>query len=377
MRWFVVAACAAGCGGARAPAATANASVLAQLAVGCDVGIVTQGGAIYVFDHDQASVIRNGEVIARAGMPGMNGKPAAWEAAAAIAAPDGKRWAVGLAGGGLWRVTTSGELESVDDRLGIAGARVLAIAGSGGTFAIGLTDGVAVSRDGHHLMRFGRESAEHVAAARDRVALAHGDTVDVLDLVHGTQVSYRVGHVDALAFLDAGTEQPRLVVATEGVVYLAERGTLRKLALPASPRQVAASGSRLWMLGDGNLYSIASSPLRVAVTLDRAGAHIFSTSAGDVWLATGAVAGKLQRYSLDGDMRAGWQAVVAPIFDRVCSKCHRPGGSAEIDLSTLGAWLEQADSLRHELLARSMPPPEAEVQLTDADRLALERWLER
>jgi len=366
----------AACGGATAsPAATpANATVLARLAVGCDVGVVTQGGAVYVFGRDQASVVRDGEVVARAAAPTQAGKPVAWEAAAAIAAPDGKRWAVGLAGGELWRVTPAGELEPVGDRLGLAGERVLAIDGSGGTFAIGLGDGFAVSRDGHHLMQFRGPATPHVAAAHDRIALARGTTVELLDLAAGTKVSYgTTATVDALAFLDAATEQPQLVVNAAGTVYVANQGTLRKLALPAAPRQLAASGARLWMLGDGALYSVAGPPVRVATPVDHA-AHIYSTSAGDIWLGS---ARELQRYSLDPDIRASWQAAVAPIFDRTCAKCHRPGGSAEIDLSTPAAWLEQVDSIRHELGAREMPPPDAEVKLADADRLALERWLAR
>lgn len=369
-------AVAAGCGGATAsPVVTpANATVLAKLPVVGDVGVVTQGGAVYVFARDQASVVRDGEVLSRAGSPARLGKPVPWEAAAAIAAPDGKRWAVGLAGGELWRVTPTGELEAIGDRLGLAGARVLSVDASGGTFAIGLDDGYAISRDGHHLMHFRGAASPHVAAARDTIALAHGTSVELLDLTHGTKVTYtRTGTVDAVTFLDAATEQPRLVVISGSTIYLSERGTLKKLVLPEAPRQLAASGGRLWMLGDGALYAVAGAPLRIATPI-AAGTHIFSTSAGDVWLTSGH---ELQRYSLDTDVLASWQSSVAPIFDRTCAKCHRPGGSAEIDLSTPAAWLEQADGIRHELLARAMPPPDAEVKLADADRVALERWLQR
>jgi len=376
MKSLVALACAAGCGGATGGATTTAGTVLAQLAVGCDVGVVSQGGALYVFDRDRVTVVRDGEAIARAGMPGASGKAAPWEAAAAIGGPDGRRWAVGLAGGELWRITSAGELELVGERLGLAGMRVLAIDGHGGTFAIGLAGGAAVSRDGRHVMRFQGENTEHVAAARDRIALAHGTRVDVLDLARGTSVSYRVGTIDVLAFLDASSEAPRLVVASQGLVYVENRRALRKLAVPDRPRQLAVSGGGLWLLGERGLYVIAGGTRRVA-TAPAGAPRIFGTTAGDVWLASGGPTGTLSRYSIDGAVRASWQAIVAPVFERACSPCHRAGGRAEIDLSTPAAWLEQADGIRHELVARSMPPPDAEVQLGDADRRALERWLQR
>jgi mono/diheme cytochrome c family protein len=82
------------------------------------------------------------------------------------------------------------------------------------------------------------------------------------------------------------------------------------------------------------------------------------------------------RYTLDmpSDDRA-WHEAVEPIFQRVCASCHLPGGDADLDLSTPGAWaFRRAEIVQRVLVERTMPP--AGTDITDAERKALDSWLE-
>jgi mono/diheme cytochrome c family protein len=126
------------------------------------------------------------------------------------------------------------------------------------------------------------------------------------------------------------------------------------------------------MLGHAQLFSLEH---RDSVRIDtdvKDGDRIFSAGAGGVWLA----GDSLVRFGFETDAeRASWRAEVAPIFQRTCSKCHLPDGTAELDLSTPATWLEHGEDIRQAIESRSMPPPENE--LPDTDREALERWLTR
>ncbi len=70
----------------------------------------------------------------------------------------------------------------------------------------------------------------------------------------------------------------------------------------------------------------------------------------------------------------GWRADVAPVFARVCSHCHQPGGDAGVDLSTPAAWRAARGELRHRVLDTQTMPP-AGTDLTATERAAVARWL--
>jgi mono/diheme cytochrome c family protein len=63
-----------------------------------------------------------------------------------------------------------------------------------------------------------------------------------------------------------------------------------------------------------------------------------------------------------------------PIFERVCAKCHRPGGAARVDLSTVAAWRAERAELVHRVVETHTMPP-AGTPLADAERRALTGWL--
>ena len=107
-----------------------------------------------------------------------------------------------------------------------------------------------------------------------------------------------------------------------------------------------------------------------AVVLPTPAQHLFGLGDGDLVVAT---AGKLTRLAL-GDDDPRWSAAVRPIFERVCARCHQPGGSAGVDLSTAARWRGARRELVHRVVeARTMPPPG--IQLDEAERRALAAWL--
>jgi hypothetical protein len=379
VRWVAAVALAA-CGGGRHPG-TAGPVVTptpnAELAVGSDVGLVMLDGVGYAFDPRHVSVLRGAQVIARANAPG---RP--WTAAVALPGPDGARWAVGLAGGALWRVTSTGELEPIGARLGIGDARVLSVDASGTGFAIGLAGGVAFSRDGVHLERFSGGDVTHVAIASARVAVGRADSIEVFDLEHSVRVVYAVDGPSAVAFVGAsgpsGPSGPsgddaRLVVMAGGTAYAEDGGSLRRIAVPGRVRELAVSGPRIWLVVGGALFSLDQRALVEAIPTLPPGAFIHRASAGDVWVSQ---AGRSIRYSLAARSNAtDWQAVVAPVFQRACSKCHLPGGAADLDLSTPTQWAAHADAIHHMVDTEAMPP--AGAPISAADRATLQHWLTR
>lgn len=106
----------------------------------------------------------------------------------------------------------------------------------------------------------------------------------------------------------------------------------------------------------------------------RAVGALFGSPGGSVWVAP-PHGGALAHYQIDVSAEdVAWNERVAPVFQRVCSHCHLPGGDAGIDLSTVAAWnAERAEIVRRVMVTRTMPP--AGTELADGDRAALAGWL--
>jgi mono/diheme cytochrome c family protein len=359
----------AACGGASYSGPIVAPTRAGELAAGSDVGLVMLGGVGYAFEPRHVSVLRGARVVARTDAPGP-----AWTSATALTGPDGERWAVGLANGGLWRVTITGELEPVGARLGIGDARVLAIDASGTGFAIGLAGGVAFSRDGAHLERLAGGDVTHVAIAGARVAASRDDALEVFDLERGTRVVYPVERSSAVAFTDPpgrSGEPARLVVAAGGTAYAEDRGVLQRIPAPGQVRELAVSGPHIWLVARDGLFSYDQRGLIERISGLPAAAHIHRAAASDVWVSQ---AGRSIRYSLDAPTRStDWQTVVAPVFQRACAKCHLADGPADLDLSTAADWASHAAVIRHMVDTQAMPP--AGASISDADRATLQRWL--
>jgi hypothetical protein len=351
------------CGAAR----TARPITLVREALPVTGLVVELADTTFVFDHRTVTVLRGGAVAARAEAPFP------WRAATTIAAPDGNgRWVVGTTSDGeLWHVTPSAEIEAERDRLGLADTPVTLVDAAGSTIAALLANGIAVSTDGVHMARVDLDHPHALVAARGRLAIATLASVEVWDLVHSSRVTYPIGSA-ILAFTDADRETSRLAVASGRRLYLEVAGSLHRIDCPATIRALAPAGSRLWVLAD-RLYLIQDDRL-VATDADTSGAvvELHGSRTGDVWVGH---AGQLARYSLGHpDDDPTWRTQVAPVFQRVCSHCHLPGGSADIDLSTPATWRTEHDEIvRRVIVTRTMPP--AGTDLGDADRHALETWL--
>jgi hypothetical protein len=392
----------AACGGAPPPVpplALAHSPPL-DLGSGPATAVVEQGDAVYALGGKIATVLRGGVITAK-----VEGDHA-WVSGAVIAAPDGDgRWVIAVDDAGVpWRLTIAGEREQVADRLGLDGARVLAIGGAGTTFAAELADGVAFTTDGLHLTRVptgapgaqptgarGAPGAQPTAAAgarpgppahalavaRDQLARAIAATatiparVERWDLVRGTKQTYMLP-ASQLAFLDSDSDHPRLVVADGARVLIDRDGRLVPYAVPGSVTTIAARGDRLWIAAAGELWLFDNGKLRATHRDDRSASLLAATATGDAWLTSGH---SLVRYAMGAasdDPR--WQELVAPVFQRVCAHCHLPGGEAGIDLSTAASWhTDRSEIARRVLVTRTMPP--AGTELNDVERAALEQWL--
>lgn len=368
MRRVALAALAAAACSPRAPAETRATVTSTQVVrASATIAVAAHDDTVYVFTPERAEVVARGTTVARAPAPSGG----TFVDAAAIPGPDGERWVVAIAAGRAWRVAPTGELEELGARLGLGDARVLAIASDDRGFAIGLADGLAVSRDGRHVSRFTGDPATRVAIAGDLVAAIDGERVALRDLAAGTQVVFHVPGLQRLGFLAGAEPHPRLVATTARDVYLLERGTLRRQATPRHLSDLAIARDRVWLLADGRLHVLDHHTL-AAADPDITGARIFAAPDGDVWLARGA---ELTRYDTSTRVdQQDWQARVAPVFERACAKCHRPGGEADFDLSTPAAWGAARATVRRVLDSRDMPPA-GSPPLDAADRAALEAWL--
>jgi cytochrome c5 len=360
-----------------APARSVAITRTAIPATGDVVGVVELDDALYVVARDQVTIERAGVAVATVAAPGSG-----WAEAIVMPALDEPgRWVVARTQAGeLWRITASGDLESIHDRLGVP-PRVRSIAAWGAapstasnaaarsTVVIALDDGIAILRDRAHVARFTGPTGA-VIASRDRIAIRHGDQLEVWRLDDQTRTRYHVPGAIAAAFA-GDAARATLVVATRDAVFVEAANTLRRH--PASALQaLAAAGSRLWIAAASGVELLEGTVLVRTAVRAAATDHLFGLASGDVVVGTSS---QLVRVALDraaDDPR--WNAIVRPIFERVCARCHRPGGDAGVALSTAADWRRERDELVHRVVATHTMPP-AGITLDDADRRALAGWL--
>jgi hypothetical protein len=297
---------------------------------------------------------------------------------ASIAAPDGDgRGVIAIDEDGVpWHLTLSGERDAVADRFGLAGAKIIDIAASGSTFAVDLGEAIAYSTDGKQLQRAVTGRSHDLAVARGTLArVATGtkgipDHLERWDLAHGTRVMYAIAPT-GVAFLDADSDHPRLVAATMDTLWVETDGKLVPHAMPNVPAALVARGTRAWLSsGLGQLWVLDGERVVPARSDAHRAVVLAASTTGDAWVTTERGLVRYSRVATD----SAWDSQVAPVFQRVCSHCHLPGGSADIDLSTVAAWRgNRAEIIRRVLVTRTMPP--AGTDLGDGERRALETWL--
>jgi mono/diheme cytochrome c family protein len=241
---------------------------------------------------------------------------------------------------------------------------------------------VAILRDRAHVARFPADAPGSVIASRDRVAVRRGDQLDVWDLADLTHAGYTVPGALAAAFVDrsrrSGPSGPSrrgvLVVATRSALYVEAAGGLHRQPAPADIRALAAAGSRLWVATARGIFVVDGGAFVPTAVDATAADHLFGLAGGDLVLAAPAGLVRLSIGGAEHDPR--WEAEVRPIFQRVCAKCHRPGGSARVDLSTPAAWRTEHAELVHRVVETHTMPP-AGTPLGDAERRKLAGWLSR
>jgi hypothetical protein len=186
-----------------------------------------------------------------------------------------------------------------------------------------------------------------------------------------THASFHVPDIVAAGFADAGAHGT-LVVATRGGLFVERGGDLRKIAAPAELRALAIAGARVWIATANGVFLLDGDHFTRAGVVTADSDRLFGLASGDLVLATPATVTRLTLERTGDDPR--WTTDVAPIFKRVCAKCHNPAGDSGVDLSSAAAWRTEHAELVHRVLeTRTMPP--AGTPLSDDDRKTLAAWL--
>ena len=366
----VAALLVAACGGAREtvpPARLAASDVpwSAGKAEPSRVVAVAELGDSVVVVGDAATIFVGGT------QASVDASARGWTWAGTIAAPDGSgTWLVATTvDGELRRVRARSTLERVSDRFGLAGDRVRAACSAGPHDTVFLLDDGLARSDGGHVHRVDGKFTS-IACAPGVIAATSPSGVRLLGSAGGDRLLALPTPIVAF------TTQGRLVAASGAHLFAAAPGgeLVRVHVARSDVTGLAATAEGAWFsstgtLGyfDGAVVSEAPEP-RLA-----SGATLASSSAGDVWAIAG---GGLLRFSRGGAVTpaSAWSANVAPLYQRTCSRCHGPGGSSGLDLSTSASWTASREQIRARVLEQKTMPP-AGVPFTDADRATVARFL--
>jgi mono/diheme cytochrome c family protein len=323
-----------------------------------------------------------GAIVVQGGLPAASDDGVkAWSSAAAVAAPDGSgRWAIGVDDKGrLLRLREDSHIEEIGMRYGLAvGEAAKAIVKADeSSFVIVLESAiVAVDTNKGTTKRFDTGPLTNVSAAPGRVAgVSGGATAIAIDLEAGKKSSFDAAGAIATTF----DFDKHMLVLTEHKVLqeMPGKGDLQVMVdrpdavlhgLASTPQSIwFGAGADLWTLEQSGGSKIAR-----GVTLDPT-AMLAGSASGDVWVL-GNQLGRV-KLSSGGGKEAMWMADVQPVYQNVCVSCHAPGGSAGIDLSTYGRWVERKALIRERVVEmKNMPPKPRE--LTPDQVAAIQRWTE-
>lgn len=294
----------------------------------------------------------------------------AWQpVATSIPAADGTgTWLVAVsAAGRVLRLRGRTAMEDVSDRYGLLQSNVTGVASGGGQFAVFSSDaGIAISDGVTVHMLDGALSG--LAASQHRAAgITPDGRVRVIDLQTRTATEYDANHPIAVAFDAAGM----LWVETAHELYSELKGALEPVYQDHNVLHgLAFGGGRLWFASGTDLgFATKDAVMRGPANVP-ADATLFASATGDVWVVS---QGALSRYGVpvSGD-EASWRKSVLPVYARVCSQCHGPGGSSGIDLSTYTSWAaRRQDIYSRVFVAKTMPQNQT---LTADDAAALSAW---
>ncbi len=365
---------AVGCsssGGASAPrqAGTLSVAPVEWKADASDVGNVTSlaesAGDVAVFSDKGALVFAGGALAS------TDVAVTAWRSGAAvIPAPDSaETWLVAPgADGHVYRLRAMSTLEDVSDRYGLSDASVGAVvAGSGAWIVFGLDDGIAVA-DGVNVTRYDGPMKGLSAYGSRAAGVLDDGSVRVIDLTTMKAASYAKLGAVATAFDGTG----KLWVETAHELFEENGDQLetfyRNDALAF--HGLAFGGGHLWFAAGGELGLVDGDKVSLAKADVAPDASLFGSPSGDVWTLSG---GQLARFGVPvtGD-EADWRANILPVYARVCSQCHAPGGTAGTDLSTYTAWTERRKAIYQRVVVdKNMPQGQT---ISDDDLAAVSTW---
>ncbi len=340
-----------------------------SMQIGTPAAIVEEGASLVLFSDTGTTVFSEG-VVALNDSSVRN-----WRTAVTLPAADGSgAWVVGIdAMGQMHRLRADMALEAISDRYGLAGVDVQQASPLGGGFVMfSLPNAFALS-NGTTVTRYDDASyAMHLAGGGGRAVGVADGMVRVLDAPSAMSRSFPLPGASRAVVDPSG----RLVVATDDTIYVETAdGALEPRYRGGSIRALATAGSRVWFVSGSELGILDGST--IAVTHGRnvpSTARLQGSPSGDVWVFDGPT---LQRLACDNCMPgadAAWRATIQPIFSNSCAQCHRPGGIANIDLSTYQSWVSRRDALRMRVIVRAdMPPPGNPLSATD--RAAIGTWL--
>lgn len=173
----------------------------------------------------------------------------------------------------------------------------------------------------------------------------------------------------------------RLVVASTDTLYRESGTTLTKLFVSSEAplRGLSLSSGVVWLQVGDALAVLAEDGIRIAPSaMLPSDGKLIGSSTGDVWVLSRSTLRRFGEDSGGGADEETWQSTVQPVFTRLCSLCHMPGGSANLDLSTYKSWDARRMQLRLRLIEQKpspMPPKGAGV-LTQDELAAVQAWLD-
>jgi len=339
----------------------------AKADVGAVAAIVEDDEELVLFGAKGATTMAGGAV--RMVIAG----PKAWSDAATVPAADGiGDWTVGIADTGKVLRVRGDLLEDVSARWGLSADKVRTVIGIDKTsVAFGFEGGLAIA-DGKRVTRYDGPKNGALAGGSGKLAWVDGD-VKVFTLADRKVRSFPIPRATAVA-IDANG---RLVVAAERALWVERDGVLaQRWTADAAIGALSPAAARMWIAVGSELAVLTGDTLAISKGAALApGARLHGTPKGDVWILSSSGVRKISG-TAPTEALADWQATVQPVYAKVCSSCHAPGGTAGTDLSTLAAWKQNRDAIERRVLVDKSMPPKG-TTFTDADRAAVAAWLGR
>jgi mono/diheme cytochrome c family protein len=341
----------------------------AKVDVGTVSAIAEDDEELVLFGQKGATMMAGGAV--RVVIPGAT----SWTAAATIPAADGVGdWIVGAADmGRLFRVRAESSLEDISERYGLGTDKVRSIVGiDAKSTAFGFEGGIAIA-DGATVTRYAGPQNGMLAGGSGRLAWIDPGKVSVLTLSDRKVRSFSLSEAKGVAIDAAGrvvvTAGSKLWIETDGVL------TLRWTA-DAPIGSIATAGPRVWMTVGSELAVATGDALSKSSGANVANdARLSGTPSGDLWIVSTTGVRKVSG-SAPSEAIADWEATIKPIYAKVCSECHAPGGSAGSDLSTYDGWLQRKDRVHQRVIVDRTMPPKGKA-FTETDYAAIRDWLTR